>query len=66
VGEAWWSEHDVLNACRTAGDTRRDGLLANEDATIKRKAGRLIWLNPMLGNPSTSRYERHGRGAARS
>jgi len=36
-------------------------ILANEMLTIKRKAGRLIWLNPLLGNPS---YEPLTRGMA--
>jgi uncharacterized protein with von Willebrand factor type A (vWA) domain len=42
-------------------DTGEPELLANEMLAIKRKAGRLIWLNPLLGNPS---YEPLTRGMA--
>lgn len=42
-------------------DTGEPEILANEMLTIKRKAGRLIWLNPLLGNPS---YEPLTRGMA--
>ncbi len=42
-------------------DTGEPDVLANEMLTIKRKAGRLIWLNPLLGNPS---YEPLTRGMA--
>jgi hypothetical protein len=42
-------------------DTGEPEILANEMLAIKRKAGRLIWLNPLLGNPS---YEPLTRGMA--
>jgi uncharacterized protein with von Willebrand factor type A (vWA) domain len=42
-------------------DTGEPETLANEMLAIKRKAGRLIWLNPLLGNPS---YEPLTRGMA--
>ena len=40
-------------------DTGEPELLANELLRIKRRAGRVIWLNPLLGNPS---YEPLTRG----
>jgi hypothetical protein len=40
-------------------DTGEPALLAGELLRIKRRAGRLIWLNPLLGNPS---YEPLTRG----
>jgi hypothetical protein len=40
-------------------DTGEPTLLAGELLRIKRRAGRLIWLNPLLGNPS---YEPLTRG----
>jgi uncharacterized protein with von Willebrand factor type A (vWA) domain len=42
-------------------DTGEPELLAAELLRIKRRAGRLIWLNPLLGNPS---YEPLTRGMA--
>lgn len=42
-------------------DTGEPELLASELLRIKRRAGRLIWLNPLLGNPS---YEPLTRGMA--
>ncbi|OLB97340.1 MAG: hypothetical protein AUH30_10440 [Candidatus Rokubacteria bacterium 13_1_40CM_68_15] len=42
-------------------DTGEPELLAGELLRIKRRAGRLIWLNPLLGNPS---YEPLTRGMA--
>ena len=42
-------------------DTGDPDLLAAELLRIKRRAGRLIWLNPLLGNPS---YEPLTRGMA--
>jgi hypothetical protein len=42
-------------------DTGEPELLATELLRIKRRAGRLIWLNPLLGNPS---YEPLTRGMA--
>jgi uncharacterized protein with von Willebrand factor type A (vWA) domain len=42
-------------------DTGEPELLADELAKLKRRAGRLLWLNPLLGNPS---YEPLTRGMA--
>jgi len=42
-------------------DTGEPDLLAGELLRIKRRAGRVIWLNPLLGNPS---YEPLTRGMA--
>jgi uncharacterized protein with von Willebrand factor type A (vWA) domain len=42
-------------------DTGSPELLAQELLTIKRRAGRVIWLNPLLGNPT---YEPLTRGMA--
>jgi uncharacterized protein with von Willebrand factor type A (vWA) domain len=42
-------------------DTGEPDLLATELMRIKRRAGRLLWLNPLLGNPS---YEPLTRGMA--
>ena len=42
-------------------DTGEPDDLATEMLTLKRKAGRVIWLNPLLGNPS---YEPLTRGMA--
>jgi hypothetical protein len=42
-------------------DTGEPALLAGELLRIKRRAGRLMWLNPLLGNPS---YEPLTRGMA--
>jgi uncharacterized protein with von Willebrand factor type A (vWA) domain len=42
-------------------DTGEPELLARELLRIKRRAGRVIWLNPLLGNPS---YEPLTRGMA--
>lgn len=42
-------------------DTGEPDLLATELLRIKRRAGRVIWLNPLLGNPS---YEPLTRGMA--
>jgi uncharacterized protein with von Willebrand factor type A (vWA) domain len=42
-------------------DTGEPELLANELLRVKRLAGRVIWLNPLLGNPS---YEPLTRGMA--
>ena len=42
-------------------DTGEPGLLAEALLRIKRRAGRVIWLNPLLGNPS---YEPLTRGMA--
>ena len=42
-------------------DTGEPELLSAELLRIKRRAGRVIWLNPLLGNPS---YEPLTRGMA--
>jgi len=42
-------------------DTGDPGVLATELARIRRRAGRVIWLNPLLGNPA---YEPLTRGMA--
>jgi uncharacterized protein with von Willebrand factor type A (vWA) domain len=42
-------------------DTGEPDLLAQEMLTLKRRAARVIWLNPLLGNPS---YEPLTRGMA--
>ena len=42
-------------------DTGEPDLLATELLRIKRRAARVIWLNPLLGNPS---YEPLTRGMA--
>ena len=53
--------HTIVLLLSDGWDTGEPELLANELLTIKRKAGRLIWLNPLLGNPS---YEPLTRGMA--
>ena len=53
--------HTVVLLLSDGWDTGEPDILANEMLTIKRKAGRLIWLNPLLGNPS---YEPLTRGMA--
>jgi uncharacterized protein with von Willebrand factor type A (vWA) domain len=42
-------------------DTGEPEVLAAELTRIKRRAGRVMWLNPLLGNPS---YEPLTRGMA--
>src|SRR5499427_5074892 len=42
-------------------DTGEPEVLAQEMLTLKRRAGRVLWLNPLLGNPS---YEPLTRGMA--
>ncbi|HZP36823.1 MAG TPA: VWA domain-containing protein [Methylomirabilota bacterium] len=53
--------HTIVLLLSDGWDTGEPDILANELLTIKRKAGRLIWLNPLLGNPS---YEPLTRGMA--
>jgi uncharacterized protein with von Willebrand factor type A (vWA) domain len=53
--------HTIVLLLSDGWDTGEPDILANEMLTIKRKAGRLIWLNPLLGNPS---YEPLTRGMA--
>jgi uncharacterized protein with von Willebrand factor type A (vWA) domain len=55
------NRHTIVLLLSDGWDTGEPDLLANEMLTIKRKAGRLIWLNPLLGNPS---YEPLTRGMA--
>ncbi|HWP75528.1 MAG TPA: VWA domain-containing protein [Methylomirabilota bacterium] len=53
--------HTIVLLLSDGWDTGEPDILTNEMLTIKRKAGRLIWLNPLLGNPS---YEPLTRGMA--
>lgn len=53
--------HTIVLLLSDGWDTGEPEVLANEMLAIKRKAGRLIWLNPLLGNPS---YEPLTRGMA--
>jgi hypothetical protein len=53
--------HTIVLILSDGWDTGEPEILANEMLAIKRKAGRLIWLNPLLGNPS---YEPLTRGMA--
>jgi len=55
------NRHTIVLVLSDGWDTGEPELLANEMLTLKRKAGRLIWLNPLLGNPS---YEPLTRGMA--
>jgi uncharacterized protein with von Willebrand factor type A (vWA) domain len=53
--------HTIVILLSDGWDTGEPELLANELLTLRRRAGRLIWLNPLLGNPS---YEPLTRGMA--
>ncbi len=53
--------HTIVILLSDGWDTGEPDVLATEMLAIKRKAGRLIWLNPLLGNPS---YEPLTRGMA--
>jgi uncharacterized protein len=53
--------HSIVILLSDGWDTGEPELLANEILALKRRAGRLIWLNPLLGNPS---YEPLTRGMA--
>ena len=55
------NRHTIVLVLSDGWDTGEPETLANEMLAIKRKAGRLIWLNPLLGNPS---YEPLTRGMA--
>jgi len=55
------NRHTIVLMLSDGWDTGEPDVLANELLAIKRKAGRLIWLNPLLGNPS---YEPLTRGMA--
>src|SRR5262245_30065738 len=53
--------HTIVLLLSDGWDTGEPEVLANEMLTMKRLAGRVIWLNPLLGNPS---YEPLTRGMA--
>jgi uncharacterized protein with von Willebrand factor type A (vWA) domain len=53
--------HTIVLLLSDGWDTGEPEVLANEMLTLKRLAGRVIWLNPLLGNPS---YEPLTRGMA--
>ncbi len=53
--------HTIVLMLSDGWDTGDPDVLANEMLTLKRLAGRVIWLNPLLGNPS---YEPLTRGMA--
>ncbi|MGH7385001.1 MAG: vWA domain-containing protein [Candidatus Rokuibacteriota bacterium] len=55
------NRHTIVLVLSDGWDTGEPEILANEMLALKRKAGRLIWLNPLLGNPS---YEPLTRGMA--
>jgi uncharacterized protein with von Willebrand factor type A (vWA) domain len=53
--------HTIVLILSDGWDTGDPEVLATEMLTLKRLAGRVIWLNPLLGNPS---YEPLTRGMA--
>lgn len=53
--------HTIVVILSDGWDTGEPDVLAGEMLTLKRLAGRVIWLNPLLGNPS---YEPLTRGMA--
>jgi len=53
--------HTIVLVLSDGWDTGEPEVLAQEMLTLKRLAGRVIWLNPLLGNPS---YEPLTRGMA--
>jgi uncharacterized protein with von Willebrand factor type A (vWA) domain len=53
--------HTIVIVLSDGWDTGEPEILAAELMRIKRRAGRLLWLNPLLGNPS---YEPLTRGMA--
>jgi uncharacterized protein len=53
--------HTIVLILSDGWDTGDPEVLASEMLTLKRLAGRVIWLNPLLGNPS---YEPLTRGMA--
>jgi len=53
--------HTIVVLLSDGWDTGEPDVLAQEMLTLKRLAGRVIWLNPLLGNPS---YEPLTRGMA--
>ncbi len=53
--------HTIVLLLSDGWDTGEPEVLAHEMLILKRRAGRVIWLNPLLGNPS---YEPLTRGMA--
>jgi hypothetical protein len=53
--------HTIVLILSDGWDTGEPDLLAAEMLSLRRRAGRVIWLNPLLGNPS---YEPLTRGMA--
>jgi len=53
--------HTIVLLLSDGWDTGEPEVLAQEMLTLKRRAGRVLWLNPLLGNPS---YEPLTRGMA--
>ena len=53
--------HTIVLLLSDGWDTGEPEVLANEMLTLKAMPGRVIWLNPLLGNPS---YEPLTRGMA--
>ena len=53
--------HTIVLLLSDGWDTGEPDVLAQEMLTLKRRAARVIWLNPLLGNPS---YEPLTRGMA--
>ena len=53
--------HTIVILLSDGWDTGEPEVLGTEMLALKRRAGRLIWLNPLLGNPS---YEPLTRGMA--
>jgi len=53
--------HTTVLVLSDGWDTGEPDVLASEMLTLKRLAGRVVWLNPLLGNPS---YEPLTRGMA--
>ena len=62
--QAWGSlvdRHTIALILSDGWDTGEPEVLAHEMLALKRRAGRVIWLNPLLGDPS---YEPLTRGMA--
>ena len=53
--------HTIVLVLSDGWDTGEPDMLAAEMLSLRRRAGRVIWLNPLLGNPS---YEPLTRGMA--
>ncbi len=60
-GSRLLDRHTIVVILSDGWDTGDPDLLAGELLKIKRRAGQLIWLNPLLGNPA---YEPLTRGMA--